>query len=117
MGANSVITGNNGYIQRRSNSPQFNQFCGQENERVSPELMHYGYYYCGFRYSYKYYLVKHMQTHNREKPYKCSGCKKQYNRKEYLNQHALVNSGNKPFGCSDCGTPFMYGASYTEIQG
>ena len=116
MDIDSIVNENNVYTQSRSNSPQFTNVFNAENDMSNPENKPYGCYYCGFRYGYKYYLVKHMNTHIREKPYKCSGCKKKYNRKEYLNQHALVNIGNKTFGCTDCGTPFMYGSSFSQTQ-
>merc|ERR1712128_340091 len=111
MGINKVIQeSTNHNSQSRSSSPRSSS--DEEIEVRGPVHKPYGCYYCGYRSGYKYYLVKHMESHVREKSYTCSECGKQYNRKEYLNEHTLVSNGHESFGCVACGTPFTYEPSY-----
>ena len=118
MAINKLIKDSKLNTRRRSSSPRSsppisNKSNSDEdnNEKRSLEHKPYGCYYCGFKSGYKYYLVKHMEIHVREKPYTCSNskCGKQYDRKEYLNAHALIRNGDQTFGCLGCKTPFTYG--------
>ena len=118
MAINKLIKDSKLNTRRRSSSPKSysptnnnNNNSNSDEESNGKKNKPYGCYYCGIKYAYKYYLVKHMESHVREKPYTCSNskCGKQYDRKEFLNAHALITNGDNTFGCLGCRTPFTYG--------
>ncbi|MCP9260611.1 hypothetical protein DINM_004002 [Dirofilaria immitis] len=51
-------------------------------------------------------FIRHMKTHNNEKPYSCSYCQKNFTRKANLDMHMLTHTGVKPHSCLICGKSF-----------
>ncbi|XP_048386199.1 zinc finger protein 729-like isoform X1 [Stegostoma tigrinum] len=57
---------------------------------------------CSFVSEYSGHLMRHMKTHNSEKPYKCHYCNYATVQQGNLKRHILIHTGEKPFRCSEC---------------
>jgi len=47
-------------------------------------------------------LVRHLQIHSGDKPFKCSQCDKSFTQKRTLNEHLSTHTGVKRFPCTHC---------------
>ncbi|XP_072911882.1 uncharacterized protein [Hemitrygon akajei] len=57
---------------------------------------------CSFVSEYPGHLMRHMKTHNAEKPYKCHYCSYATVQQGNLKRHILIHTGEKPFQCDEC---------------
>lgn len=51
-------------------------------------------------------IVRHLQTHTKNRPYKCPVCGNRFAEEAVLNQHLRTHSGEKPFKCQMCDKKF-----------
>ncbi|VVT53137.1 uncharacterized protein SAPINGB_P003422 [Magnusiomyces paraingens] len=51
-------------------------------------------------------MTRHMQTHTKNKPYRCNICGNCFAEDAVLRQHMRIHSGEKPFECKVCGKKF-----------
>ena len=51
-------------------------------------------------------MVKHLRTHNGDKPYKYLYCKKSFALEHILVDHQRTHTGDKPYLCTQCEEPF-----------
>lgn len=47
------------------------------------------------------YFTSHLQTHSRDKPFKCTyaGCTKSFKGKDYLEFHLKIHAEGNPYAC------------------
>ena len=57
---------------------------------------------CEKVFGYASYLVRHMRTHTKEKPYKCDVCEKRFSRSSNLFTHMRIHTNEKPYECDVC---------------
>lgn len=63
---------------------------------------------CNHRSQNNNHHLKHLQTHQGDKPHKCIVCGKGFLRKQYLNEHHRMHTGERPFPCNICSYAFRY---------
>ncbi|XP_012661517.2 zinc finger protein 260-like isoform X2 [Otolemur garnettii] len=56
------------------------------------------------------------KTHNREKPYECSECRKAFSNYSALTAHQRIHTGEKPYECKECGKAFSHNSSRIQHQ-
>ncbi|PVU96448.1 hypothetical protein BB561_001173 [Smittium simulii] len=52
------------------------------------------------------FLKSHMNTHTKDRPFKCMYCKASFSRKHDLKRHTRIHTGDKPHKCKYCGRGF-----------
>ncbi|KAE8577796.1 hypothetical protein XENTR_v10023059 [Xenopus tropicalis] len=50
----------------------------------------------------------HKRSHELEKKFSCSECKKSFTDRSALKTHYKIHTGEKPFSCAECGKSFLY---------
>lgn len=60
-------------------------------------------------------VLRHVQTHTSDKPFKCEECGRRFSEKNTLQQHQRTHSGQKPYKCDwpDCNASFAVQGSLT----
>lgn len=51
-------------------------------------------------------IIRHLQTHTKNRPYKCDVCGDTFAEDSVLKQHSRIHSGERPFECKVCGKTF-----------
>lgn len=51
-------------------------------------------------------VIRHLQTHSKNRPHKCTICGNSFAEMAVLKQHMRVHSGEKPYACKLCGKRF-----------
>lgn len=51
-------------------------------------------------------IIRHLQTHSKNKPFRCSVCNHRFAEESVLKQHMRTHSGERPFECKVCGKTF-----------
>lgn len=51
-------------------------------------------------------LTKHVQFHDRDRPFPCSTCGKRFLSRSHYMEHQRVHTGDRPFHCKHCGRAF-----------
>lgn len=51
-------------------------------------------------------IIRHLQTHSKNRPFKCAVCGNAFAEMAVLKQHMRVHSGEKPYACKLCGKRF-----------
>lgn len=51
-------------------------------------------------------IIRHLQTHTKNRPFKCEVCGNAFAEEAVLKQHLRIHSGEKPFACKICGKKF-----------
>lgn len=51
-------------------------------------------------------ITRHLQTHTKNKPFKCEVCGNSFAEEAVLRQHMRIHSGERPFECKVCGKKF-----------
>lgn len=54
-------------------------------------------------------LIRHIQSHDGNKPYVCDICKKGFTQSGSLKQHMYIHSGERPYKCQFCDKAFTQG--------
>lgn len=54
-------------------------------------------------------LIRHIQSHDGNKPYVCEVCKKGFTQSGSLKQHMYIHSGERPYKCNFCEKAFTQG--------
>lgn len=57
-------------------------------------------------FSQRQKIIRHLQTHTKNKPFKCDICGNSFAEESVLKQHLRIHSGEKPFECKICGKRF-----------
>ncbi|XP_069024749.1 zinc finger protein 665-like [Embiotoca jacksoni] len=68
---------------------------------------------CGKEVRNNHYLQRHMETHNKEKPFSCSVCGKKVKHMKTLQSHMSTHMKEKPHRCSVCSRRFAW---FTELK-
>lgn len=56
-------------------------------------------------------LIRHIQSHDGNKPYVCPECSKGFTQSGSLKQHMYIHSGERPYKCTYCERAFTQGKS------
>lgn len=66
---------------------------------------------CNKDFSTKTNLLRHMQTHDGNKPYQCNICGNSFTQNGSLKQHMHIHTGIRPFVCNFCNRGFTQSKS------
>lgn len=61
---------------------------------------------CGKEFLHQKNVMRHLISHQAEKPYKCKICEKTFNYSHLLKKHEEIHSGTKNYECHLCGKRF-----------
>ena len=69
---------------------------------------------CDYSFEFASQLQKHIkESHQNDRPFPCTSCKKNFKRSAHLKEHLVLHSGNKPYKCEHCEDSF---ASETSLR-
>lgn len=67
----------------------------------------------GRLFSQRQKIIRHLNTHTKHKPFKCSVCGKHFSLDLMLKQHMRIHTGERPYKCKVCGKHFKTSSSLT----
>jgi uncharacterized Zn-finger protein len=70
---------------------------------------------CGFITTRKLTMVKHLQTHEMHKPFRCMHCEKTFSDSTQLGNHMNLHLGFKPYKCEEAGCDLTF-STVGELQ-
>jgi hypothetical protein len=58
------------------------------------------------KFSFRYLLSRHMKSHSKERPHKCTVCERGFKTLTSLQNHVNTHTGTKPYQCRSCPSAF-----------
>jgi len=55
---------------------------------------------------FRYLLSRHMKSHSKERPHKCTVCERGFKTLTSLQNHVNTHTGTKPYLCRSCPSAF-----------
>lgn len=60
----------------------------------------------------RYLLSRHMKSHSKERPHKCTVCERGFKTLTSLQNHVNTHTGTKPYQCRSCPSAFTTSGLY-----